>query len=72
MEGRGITGLVIMLIGIILFLVSVFIGNIGILSFGIWGVIFIVVGLIILLNKKEDKIEKINYSKMKGGLKKKK
>jgi membrane-bound ClpP family serine protease len=72
MDGRSITGLVIMLIGIVLFLFSIFIGNVGILSFGIWGFILTIIGLVIMLNKKEDKIEEINYSKLKGGLKKKK
>lgn len=33
----------------------------------IYGVPIFVIGIIILVNKKEDKIEKVNYKKRKGG-----
>lgn len=72
MDKRSSIGLSLMIIGVIILVVGAFFGSIGIFSIGIYALIFIIVGLIIMLNKSEDKIEEINYSKVKGGLKKKK
>jgi glucose dehydrogenase len=67
MEKRRIGGLIVLIIG---FIVSFFSFNFfkkgGALSFLIIGFLIFVLGLIIFLNKNEDKIEKIKY---KGGKK---
>lgn len=56
MEARSVSGRIIFIVGIILSFISF-----------LSGVVFVIVGLIIALNKAEDKIEKINYKKVKGG-----
>lgn len=71
MDKRSSIGLGLMIIGFVLLIVGAFFGSIGVFTVGIYALIFIIVGLIIMLNKSEDKIEKIDYSKIKGGLKKK-
>ena len=59
---RTITGTVLVLAGIIISFVAFYIKMFSIL---IYGIPSIIVGVIILLNKKEDQIEQINYSKIK-------
>lgn len=70
MKKRSVAGLVIGILGFIMIIASLIIGSFAIFSLGVYGVIFLILGLIVYLNKKEDKIEEINYSKMKGGSKK--
>jgi hypothetical protein len=72
MDKRSSIGLGIMIVGFVLLIIGASFGFMGLLAVSIYALIFIVVGLVIMLNKSEDKIEEINYSKMKGGLKKKK
>ncbi len=68
METRKIIGLCLMLAGIFLLIIGGFIGGMGAAVFLlIYGVPLIILGLVIFFNKHEDKIEQVNYSRMKGG-----
>lgn len=69
MDKRSISGLAIVIFGFILFLVGAFFIREGFLFFGIYSFVIISAGLLIIFNKNEDKIEEINYSKLKGGFK---
>jgi membrane-bound ClpP family serine protease len=55
--GRLITGIVISIIGFILVLIPFF--NLKLFFIWIYGIPIFIIGLIILFNKKEDKIEQI-------------
>ena len=59
---RIITGIVMIVLGLILIGVSYFVKFISL----IWGIPLVILGIFILLNKKEDKIEEI---KSQGGKK---
>jgi lipoprotein signal peptidase len=67
MDGRSLSGLIVFLFGFILLGVGALFGGEGILFIGFYSLVIIVIGLVIIFNKKEDKIEEINYSKIKGG-----
>ena len=68
MKTRQIIGLIIALAGLFLLIIGGFIGGAGTLVFLlIYGIPLIILGLVIFFNKHEDKIEQINYSRMKGG-----
>lgn len=69
MDSRSITGLIVVIVGFILFLVGALFIREGVLFFGFYSIIIIIIiiGVVIILNKSEDKIENINYSKIKGG-----
>lgn len=62
MDERSFGGTLILILGIILILVSLWTNFV----LAIYGVLIFIVGLIIIFNSKEDKIEQINYSKLKG------
>jgi uncharacterized membrane protein HdeD (DUF308 family) len=55
---RTITGLVMILVGIILVGVFIFVKKEGAFVALIYGIPLLIVGIFILLNKKEDKIER--------------
>jgi len=67
MKNRLVWGLVISIIGVILIFIPVFIMKKTALITWTYGIPIFIIGVLILLNKKEDKIEEINY---KGGNKK--
>ena len=69
MKGRQLAGGIISFLGLIILLVCSFFGMEAFLVSLIYGAPLIIIGIIILFNKKEDKIEEINYSKIKGGSK---
>jgi hypothetical protein len=70
MEKRSVGGFVIFIIGIVLALIGIVVPIGFKFSFFIYGIPLIAVGLFIYFNRREDRIEPVNYSKMKGGLKK--
>lgn len=72
MKTRQIIGLIIALIGIILLIIGIFVGAGAVVFLLIYGIPLIIIGLVIFFNKHEDKIDQINYSKMKGGTNEKK
>ena len=65
MSKRFIAGLVVMIFGFLLSLCSFF-GGKDFFVFLIYGVPIFVIGLVIMFNKNEDKVEEIDY---KGGKK---
>jgi len=67
MKNRIIWGLVISFVGLILVFIPGFFPHKEILITLVYGIPLFIIGFIIILNKKEDKIEQINY---KGGKKK--
>ena len=67
MEKRSVGGLVVFIIGIILTLIGVIVPIGSKLPFFIYGIPLIAVGLFIYFNRREDRIEPVDYSKMKGG-----
>ncbi len=64
---RTITGIIMVIIGIALIIVSFF----GVLFLLIYGIPIIIIGFFILFNTKEDYVEPIKYTEKKGGRKKK-
>ncbi|MFA5953357.1 MAG: hypothetical protein WC812_02070 [Candidatus Pacearchaeota archaeon] len=69
METRITWGLTFAIIGLILTFIPGFFENKNILFIWIYSLPIFIIGIIILFNKKEDKIEQINYKKQKGGRK---
>jgi hypothetical protein len=67
MENRVILGFIISVIGLILIFIPSFIVEKSTIIIWVYGIPTFIIGLIIILNKKEDKIEEINY---KGGKRK--
>ena len=59
---RIIAGIIVLLIGIVLVCIPLFISVKQSFVFLIYGVPLLIIGIIILLNKKEDKIEGIKDS----------
>jgi len=72
-ESRLIIGALMIFIGTGLSLISLFVSSDLVLVFLIYGIPILIIGLIILLNKKEDEIEKrkdkTKKEKVKGGKK---
>jgi len=64
---RTITGLILILVGI-----GFIVGSFFVLSLLIYGILFIVLGLFIFLNKKEDKIEERKDAPLPTGMTKEK
>jgi len=65
---RTITGGIIIVLGLILIIISFFASP----TFLIYSTILLIIGAFILFNKNEDKIEQINYSKIKHKKRRKK
>ena len=63
---RTITGIGLMILGVFLIVIALIFRAWVVL---IYGVPLLVLGIYIFFNKKEDQIEEIKYSKMKGGKK---
>ena len=63
MENRIIWGFIISVIGLILIFIPTLFPHKEILITWIYGIPLFIIGFIIILNKKEDKIEQINYKK---------
>jgi len=61
---RTITGLVMIIFGIILIGVPLFAGEEGFVAW-FWGIPILIIGFFILFNKTEDSIEKIKFKKSK-------
>jgi len=61
MISRSAGGYSITFFGIFLILISIWFGLVWL----IYGVSLLIIGILILLNKNEDKIEKINYKEVK-------
>lgn len=61
---RTITGILAIAFGLFLIILSFFSDG-GFWIVLIWGVSILIIGFFILFNKKEDEIEKINYSRRK-------
>jgi membrane protein DedA with SNARE-associated domain len=69
METRIAWGLIFAIIGVILTFIPGFFENKNLLFIWVYSLPIFVIGIIILFNKKEDKIEQINYNQKKGGKK---
>jgi len=67
MNNRILWGVIISIIGLVLVFIPAFINDKSGLTLWIYGIPLFAIGIIIILNKKEDKIEEINYN---GGTKK--
>lgn len=65
MKTRQIIGLIIAFIGLILLIIGGTIDGEPFFVFFIYGIPLIIIGLVIFFNKHEDKIEQVNYSKIK-------
>ncbi|MBS3078463.1 hypothetical protein J4412_03100 [Candidatus Pacearchaeota archaeon] len=61
------SGVVVLLLGVLLVITSIFVS----MFLLIYGIPLLVIGIIILLNKKEDKIEEIKFKKQKEVIKNK-
>jgi len=61
------SGVVVLLLGVLLVITSIFVP----MFLLIYGIPLLVIGIIILLNKKEDKIEEIKFKKQKEVIKNK-
>jgi uncharacterized membrane protein len=72
MKTRQVIGLIITLIGIILLIIGICVSAGAVVFLLIYGIPLIIIGFVIFFNKHEDKIDQINYSKMKGGTNEKK
>ena len=72
MKNRSIGGLLLILVGLILILIPLVFWMEAWLVFLIYGVPILIIGIVIFFNRREDKIEEIEYSKIgkvKGGKK---
>jgi len=69
MERREFLGGVISIVGLLILLVGSFF-KIAFFVFLIYGLPIFIIGLVIILNKNEDKIEQINYKGVKKDVKK--
>lgn len=67
MKNRGALGLILIFIGLIILLIGSFFGNGVLFVLMFYGLPLIIIGFVIVFNKKEDEIEQINYSKIKEG-----
>ncbi|OIO40534.1 hypothetical protein AUJ61_01695 [Candidatus Pacearchaeota archaeon CG1_02_30_18] len=61
------SGVVVLLLGVLLVITSIFVS----MFLLIYGIPLLVIGIIILLNKKEDKIDEIKFKKQKEVIKNK-
>lgn len=61
MKTRGIIGLIISIIGLVILLVGSIFGSGGFFVSLIYGVPLVIIGVVIAFNRNEDKIEQINY-----------
>jgi len=64
-KGQLITGVVMVILGAILILLPFFLKINALFFIWIYGIPILIIGLIILLNKNEDKIETIKYPETK-------
>jgi sulfite exporter TauE/SafE len=71
MAKRSVGGMIVFIVGAILTIIGLIVSREARISFLIYGIPLIAIGLFIYFNSGEDKIEEINYSKVKGGQKKK-
>ena len=69
MDKRGFLGLIFVFVGVLIFLGGLFSNEPSFFIFLFYALLFIVFGLIVIFNKKEDEIETIDYSKIKKGVK---
>jgi len=60
---RTITGVIMIVLGLFLIILSFFVTADALWATLIWGIPLFIIGLFILFNKKEDKIEKIKRRK---------
>jgi|APSaa5957512622_1039677.scaffolds.fasta_scaffold08510_3 hypothetical protein len=70
MKTREIVGLLIAIAGLIILLIGSIFGLIGFVYSLIYGVPAIIIGILIALNKKEDKIEQVNYKGVRKNVRK--
>ena len=64
MENRVLSGLIFLFLGLFLLLLSSFFGLEALLVSLIYSLPLVLIGIFIIFNKKEDKIEQINYFKL--------
>jgi len=64
------SGLILIGLGLLILLIGSFFRAGGFLVSLIYGLPFLVIGIIVLLNKKEDKIEEIQYKEVKNNVRK--
>lgn len=72
MKTRQIIGFIISFIGLVLLVIGSVINGESFLIFVIYGLPLFIIGIVICFNRHEDKIEQVNYSRMKGGKNEKK
>lgn len=69
MKNRSALGLILIFIGLIILFIGSFFGSGVLFVLMFYGLPLIIIGFVIVFNKKEDEIEQINYSKIIKGAK---
>lgn len=70
MKTREIIGWILAVLGLFILLVGSIFGFIGFVYSLIYGVPAIIIGVLIALNRKEDKIEQVNYKGVRKNVRK--